>query len=69
MSEAVLNELRLLRDRINRVEELLETVVEVLMHEDVLSEDDREALREALAEHEKGETLTLEEAAKTLCSE
>jgi len=66
MSEAVLNELRLLRDR---VEELLETVVEVLMHEDVLSEDDREALREALAEHEKGETLTLEEAAKTLCSE
>jgi predicted nucleic-acid-binding protein len=69
MSEAVLNELRLLRDRVDRVEELLETVVEVLMHEDVLSEDDREALREALAEHEKGETLTLEEAAKTLCSE
>lgn len=69
MSKAVLNELRLLRDRVDRVEELLERVVEVLTHGDVLSEDDREALREALTEHEKGETLTLEKAAKTLCTE
>lgn len=57
-----MNELRLLRDRVNRVEELLETLVEVLTHLDVLSVDDREALKEALTEHERGETLTLEEA-------
>ncbi len=66
MSEAVAKELRLLRER---VEELLETVLEVLTHEDELSDDDREALEEALKEHEKGETMTLEEASKTLCTE
>ncbi|MEM3580009.1 MAG: hypothetical protein QXQ64_01945 [Candidatus Bathyarchaeia archaeon] len=69
MSEAVVKELRLLREKVDRVEELLETVLEVLTREDELSEDDREALEEALKEHEKGETITLEEAAKTLCTE
>jgi|YelNatPaOPRAMG01_1025707.scaffolds.fasta_scaffold105228_1 hypothetical protein len=45
---------------------LIESLAETL---DVLSESDRGERREALTEHEKGETLTLEEAAKTLCAE
>lgn len=69
MSELVAEELRLLRKKVDRVEELLETVLEVLTREDELSEDDLKALEEALSEHEKKETLTLEEAAKTLCTE
>jgi len=67
MSEsALLQELKMLRERVDRIERILEFLVDRLLPEEEMSEDDREALREALEEHRKGETILLEEALKRL---
>ena len=67
MSEsALLQELRLLRERVDRIERVLESVLDRLLTEEEMSEEDREALREALEEHRRGETVPLEEALKRL---
>ena len=67
MSEsALLQELKLLRERVDRIEGMLEFIVDRLLPEEEMSEDDREALREALEEHGRGETIPLEEAVKRL---
>ena len=62
----MLQELKMLRERVDRIERMLEFLVERLLPEEEMSEDDREALREALEEHRKGETVLLEEALKRL---
>ena len=67
MSEsALLQELKMLRERVDRIERILEFLVDRLLPEEEMSKDDREALREALEEHRKGETILLEEALKRL---
>ena len=67
MSEsALLQELRLLRERVDRIERMLEFVLDRLLPEEEMTEEDREALREALEEHRRGETIPLEEAVKRL---
>ena len=60
----MLQELRLLRERVDKIERMLEFIVDRLLPEEEMSEEDREALREALEEHGKGETILLEEALK-----
>ncbi|RLE71369.1 MAG: hypothetical protein DRJ37_05110 [Thermoprotei archaeon] len=63
MSEsALLQELRLLRERVDRIERILEFILERLLPEEEITEEDREALREALEEYRRGETVSLEEA-------
>ncbi len=67
MSEsALLQELKSLRERVDRIEKMLELVMNRLLPEEEMTEDDRTALREALEEHQKGETIPLEEALKRL---
>ena len=67
MSEsALLQELKLLRERVDRIEGMLEFIVDRLLPEEEMSEDDREALREALEEYGRGEMIPLEEAVKRL---
>ncbi|RLE65415.1 MAG: hypothetical protein DRJ47_05370 [Thermoprotei archaeon] len=67
MSEsAILQELKLLKERINRIEKMLEVIIERFLPEEEMSEEDYEALREALEEYRKGETIPLNEALKHL---
>ncbi|RLG53245.1 MAG: hypothetical protein DRN99_06950 [Thermoproteota archaeon] len=67
MSEsALLRELELLRVRVDRIERVLEFIVERLLPEEEMTEDDREALREALEEYRRGETIPLEEVLERL---
>ena len=67
MSEAALTqELRLLRERVDRIERMLWFIVDRLLPEEEMSEEDREALREALEEYRRGRTIPLEEALKRL---
>ena len=67
MSEpAILKELKLLRERVNRIEGILEFIVNRLLPEEEMSEGDREALREALEEYRKAKTISLEEAVRQL---
>ena len=67
MSEsALIEELRLLRERVDRIERILELIMNRLLPEEEMSDEDREALREALEEHKKGETVLLEEALERL---
>jgi len=67
MSEsALIEELRLLRERVDRIERILELIMNRLLPEEEMSDEDREALREALEEHKKGETVPLEEALERL---
>ena len=60
----MLQELRLLRERVDRIERILEFIVDRLLPEEEMSDEDREALREALEEHRRGETVPLEELLK-----
>ena len=62
----MLQELKLLRERVDRIERMLEFIVDRLLPEEEMSDEDREALREALEEHRRGETVPLEEALKRL---
>ncbi|RLI30700.1 hypothetical protein DRO48_02680 [Candidatus Bathyarchaeota archaeon] len=57
--QVVLQELRLVRKRIERIEKLLEELLERLT-EDTLTEDDLEALKEAMQEYRLGQTISLE---------
>ncbi|RLE65838.1 MAG: hypothetical protein DRJ38_03105 [Thermoprotei archaeon] len=67
MSEsALLQELKLLRERVDKIERILEFIVERLLPEEEMTEEDRKALREALEEYRRGETIPLEEALKQL---
>jgi|GEM_PF-1183153 len=67
MSEsALLQELKLLRERVDKIERILEFIVERLLSEEEMTEEDRKALREALEEYRRGETIPLEEALKQL---
>jgi len=67
MSESVLvRELELLKERVDRIERMLEFIVDRLLSEEEMSEEDREALREALEEYRRGETISLEEAIRRL---
>ena len=67
MSEsALIEELRLLRERVDKIERILELIMNRLLPEEEMSDEDREALREALEEHKKGETVPLEEALERL---
>ena len=50
-------EIKIIRQRLEAIEEALS---------EEMSADDAKALREAEAEHEKGETISLEEAARRL---
>ena len=56
--DALHKELVLIRTRLEALEGMLS--------EEEASEDDREALEEALAEHERGETIPLDEALRKL---
>ena len=56
----------MLRERVNRIEGMLWFIVDRLLPGEEMSEEDREALREALEEYRKGETVPLEEAVKRL---
>ena len=62
----MLRELELLRVRVDRIERVLEFIVERLLPEEEMTEDDREALREALEEYRRGETIPLEEVLERL---
>ena len=67
MSESmIMEELKLLRERIDRIEKMLGFIVDRLLPEEEMSEGDHEALREALEEHKRGETVSLEDAIKQL---
>ncbi|RLE78850.1 MAG: hypothetical protein DRJ51_08850 [Thermoprotei archaeon] len=60
MSEsAVLQELKLLKERVDRIEKMLEVIIERFLPEEEMGEEDYEALREALEEYRKGETIPL----------
>jgi len=61
-----LQKLRLLKERIDRIEKLLEVIIERFLPEEEMSEEDYEALREALEEYKKGETIPLSEALRCL---
>ena len=63
---ALLQELRSLRERVDRIERMLEFIVDRLIPEEEMSKEDREALKKALEEHRKGETIPLEEALEQL---
>jgi len=52
--DTLYNEIKLIRLRLEAIEEMLS--------EEELGEDDKKALREALEEHRRGETVSLEEA-------
>ncbi len=56
--DALHEELVLIRARLEALEEMLS--------EEEASKDDRTALEEALAEHERGETIPLDEALRKL---
>ena len=56
--DALHEELALIRAKLEALEEMLS--------EEVISEDDRAALEEALREHERGETVPLDEALRKL---
>jgi len=67
MSESVLQqELRLLKQRVDKIERMLEFIVDRFLAEEDMSEEDREALREALEEHKRGKTILLEDVFKQL---
>jgi len=67
MSEhVILQELKRLREKVDRIEKMLEYIVGSLLPEEEMSDEDRETLREALEEHRKGETIPLEEVLKQL---
>jgi len=57
----LVRELELLKERVDRIERILEFIVDRL-----LPEEDCEALREALEEYRRGETISLEEAVRRL---
>ena len=63
---ALLQELRSLRERVDRIERMLELIVDRLIPEEEMSKEDREALKKALEEHRKSETIPLEEALEQL---
>jgi len=56
----------MLRKKVDRIERLLWFIVDGLLPREEMTEEDREALREALEEYRKGETVPLEEAVKRL---
>jgi len=67
MSESVLQqELRLLKQRVDKIERMLEFIVDRFLAEEDMSEEDREALREALEEYKRGKTILLEDVFKQL---
>ena len=67
MSEhVILQELKQLREKVDKIEKMLEYIVGSLLPEEEMSDEDREALREALEEHRKGEIVPLEEVLKQL---
>lgn len=67
MSEhVILQELKQLREKVDKIEKMLEYIVDSLLPEEEMSDEDRETLREALEEHRKGETIPLEEVLKQL---
>lgn len=56
--DALHEELALIRARLD--------ALETMLSEEEISEDDRAALEEALKEHERGETIPLDEALRKL---
>ena len=62
---AVLRELRDIKERVERVEKLLETLIDMLAGGE-LSDEDLKALKIALEEYRRGETISLEKAVKEL---
>ena len=62
---AVLKELRDIKERVERVERLLEELVDRLTLRE-LSDEDLMALKMALEEHRRGETVSLEDAIREL---
>jgi len=49
----------MLRKKVDRIERLLWFIVDGLLPREEMTEEDREALREALEEYRKGETGTV----------
>ena len=67
MSEqATLQELKRLREKVDKIEKMLEYIVDSMLPEEEISDEDCEALRQALEEHRKGETTPLKEALRQL---
>lgn len=56
--DALFKEVRLIRLRLEALEDMLS--------EEKAGEDDRRALKEALEEHKRGETISLEEALRKM---